>query len=104
VNKVILSILGRDRPGIVAAVARVLFEQGCNIENVSQTMLQSEFAGIFIVSLPPGLAVETLHAALFKHLSAVGLHVHTKPVRAAGAGQCGQTVRALRHHHPGSGP
>jgi glycine cleavage system transcriptional repressor len=79
VNKAILSILGRDRPGIVAAVARVLFEQGCNIENVSQTMLQSEFAGIFIVSLPHGLAVETLHEALFKRLSVVGLHVHTKP-------------------------
>jgi len=79
VNKVILSILGRDRPGIVAAVARVLFEQGCNIENVSQAMLQSEFAGIFIVSLPHGLPVETLHEALFKRLSVVGLHVYTKP-------------------------
>ncbi len=61
-NKAILSILGRDRPGIVAAVARVLFEQGCNIENVSQTMLQSEFAGIFIVSLPHGLAPKPARA------------------------------------------
>jgi glycine cleavage system transcriptional repressor len=84
VNKAILSILGRDRPGIVAAVARVLFEQGCNIENVSQTMLQSEFAGIFIVSLPHGLSVETLHESLIKHLSVVGLHVHTKPCEPPG--------------------
>jgi len=51
-NKVILSILGHDRPGIIAAVSKILFEQNCNIENVSQTILQFEFAGIFIVSMP----------------------------------------------------
>ena len=55
-NKVILSILGHDRPGIVAAVSKILFEQNCNIENVSQTTLQLEFAGIFIVSLPGDLS------------------------------------------------
>jgi len=52
---------GRDRPGIVASVSRVLFEQNCNIENVSQTMLQTEFAGIFIVSMPDGMTSDALH-------------------------------------------
>jgi glycine cleavage system transcriptional repressor len=78
-HKAILSVLGRDRPGIVAAVARTLFDQGCNIENVSQTMLQSEFAGIFIVSLPPGLTTDELHASLDSRLGLLGLRVHTKP-------------------------
>jgi glycine cleavage system transcriptional repressor len=78
-NKAILSILGRDRPGIVAAVARVLFEQNCNIENVSQTMLQTEFAGIFIVSLPDGMTSDDLHQELDARLSPIGLTVLTKP-------------------------
>lgn len=78
-NKAILSILGRDRPGIVAAVSRVLFDQNCNVENVSQTMLQTEFAGIFIVSLPDGMTSEDLHRELHAHLSPIGLTVLTKP-------------------------
>ena len=57
-RKVIISILGQDRSGIVAAVSKVLFEQNCNIENVSQTTLQFVFAGIFIVSMPGDLPVE----------------------------------------------
>jgi len=78
-NKAILSILGRDRPGIVAAVSRTLFQQNCNIENVSQMMLQAEFAGIFIVSMPPGTSAEDLHRGLCSSLAPLGLHVHTKP-------------------------
>lgn len=83
-NKVILSILGRDRPGIVAAVSRTLFEQNCNIENVSQTMLQNEFAGIFIASMPNGMTPETLHRNLTAKLSVLGLHVYAKPCEAPG--------------------
>lgn len=76
VPKVILSILGSDRPGIVAAGSRVLYEQNCNIENVSQTTLQSEFAGIFIVSLPQGLSAEALHRRLAAKMTPMGLDVH----------------------------
>jgi glycine cleavage system transcriptional repressor len=78
-NKAILSILGRDRPGIVASVARALFDLSCNIENVSQAMLQNEFAGIFIVAMPTGMTAEELHPALNSRLAPLGLHVYTKP-------------------------
>ena len=75
-NKVILSILGHDRPGIVAAVSKVLFEQNCNIENVSQTTLQLEFAGIFIVSLPEDLSLQSLHQSLTAQMAPLGLEVN----------------------------
>jgi glycine cleavage system transcriptional repressor len=74
--KAMLSILGQDRPGIVAAVSKVLYEQNCNIENVSQTTLQSEFAGIFIVSMPQRLLAETLHQRLAAQMKPLGLDVH----------------------------
>ena len=78
-NKAILSILGRDRPGIVAAVSRALTDRNCNIENVSQTMLQKEFAGIFIVSMPEGMSAADLANEMSTSLSAPGLHIYTKP-------------------------
>ena len=80
-NKAILSVLGNDRPGIVAAVARTLQLQNCNIENVSQTILQTEFAGIFIVSMPPDLPLEVLHDSLREALNAINLQVHVKPLQ-----------------------
>ena len=72
-RKVIISVLGRDRPGIVAGVSRLLFELDSNIENVSQTSLQSEFAGIFIAAIPRGLALETLRDRLQADLGPMGL-------------------------------
>lgn len=79
-KKMIISILGQDRPGIIAAVTRILFEQDCNIENVSQTILQNEFSGIFIVGVPPTLADADLHRCLSDALTPMGLHVYEKPL------------------------
>ena len=79
-QKIILSVLGHDRPGIVAATAKALFENNCNIENVSQTILRTEFAGSFIVSLPPDEQPEKLRAALLKDLAPMDLHVHIQPL------------------------
>lgn len=80
-DKVILSILGHDRPGIVAAVSKVLFEQNCNIENVSQTTLQFEFAGIFIVSIPGDLSPQSLHQSLDAQMAPLGLEVHVRSLK-----------------------
>ncbi len=80
-NKAIISVLGQDRPGIIAAVSGCLFEQGVNIENVSQTILQSEFSAIFIVSLPDGLGLTDLHAVLQHAVEPLGQHIHVKPVQ-----------------------
>jgi glycine cleavage system transcriptional repressor len=79
-KKMIISVLGKDRPGIIAAVTRILFEQDCNIENVSQTILQNEFSGIFIVSVPGRLSETNLHQHLAGGLGPMGLHVYEKPL------------------------
>ena len=46
-----VSVVGKDRPGIVAAITEGLFNLGCNIADSSCTMLAGEFAMILIVSL-----------------------------------------------------
>ena len=79
-KKMIISVLGKDRPGIIAAVTRILFEQDCNIENVSQTILQHEFSGIFIIAVPDLLSEPELHQHLETGLVPMGLHVYETPL------------------------
>jgi glycine cleavage system transcriptional repressor len=83
-KKMIVSVLGNDRPGIIATVTRILFEQECNIENVSQTILQNEFSGIFIVGVPRTLSGDELHRQLADGLSPMGLHVYEKTLSDLG--------------------
>ena len=47
-----VSVVGADRPGIVAGVAEALYRLGCNIADSSCAMLAGEFAMILIVSHP----------------------------------------------------
>ncbi len=83
-KKFVITVLGCDRPGIIAAVSKTLFENRCNIEDVSQTILQTEFVGIFIAALPELLSEEDLLAKLRKELTPMGLSVVLKPVQEAG--------------------
>jgi glycine cleavage system transcriptional repressor len=84
-NKAVISVLGPDRPGIIAAVTRMLFDMNCNIENVSQTILQSEFSGIFIAALPPDQSLADLHRHLEEGLMPLNHHVFVKPLENAPA-------------------
>jgi glycine cleavage system transcriptional repressor len=79
-QKIIISVLGPDRPGIIAAVSGVLFENDCNIENVSQTILQAEFAGIFIATIPAAIPMERLYEALQQKMLPLHLSVFVKPL------------------------
>ena len=45
-----VTVVGKDRPGIVAGTTGVLYRLGCNIEDSSSTMLGGEFSTILIVS------------------------------------------------------
>ncbi len=49
-----ISVIGRDRPGIVASVSRVLYHNHCNIEELSQTAIRGQFAMILIASASRG--------------------------------------------------
>ena len=58
-----LSAIGRDRPGIVADLAELIYECDCNLEDSSMTILGSEFAVLLLLTgEEPGIA-ERLSAA-----------------------------------------
>lgn len=49
--RAILTVLGADRTGIVAAIATALAEAGVNIEDIRQTILDGVFTMTMLVTL-----------------------------------------------------
>jgi len=76
--KFIISVLGEDRPGIMAAVTRVLHDQDYNIEEVSQTILQNQFSCFFIVTGPAEISPGQLMKALKDNTSIFNLFFHVR--------------------------
>ena len=56
--KCVISVLGKDRSGVVAAIAGVLAECGVNIDDISQTILGEGrmFSMTMMVTLDPAVA------------------------------------------------
>ena len=73
-----VSAIGRDRPGIVAGVARALLEHGVNVEDSQMGILRGHFAMVLVVSAPDeadagGLRADLEHAAESLELEAIAL-------------------------------
>ncbi len=77
-HKMVVSILGPDRPGIIAAVTQCLLEVDGNIENVAQTILQSEFSGTFIALVPESVTLSILGQKMNRAMEDLGMRVFVK--------------------------
>ncbi len=75
-----LTAIGRDRPGIVASVTKVLYEHKCNIEDSSMTILEDEFAMILIMTVPAKHKIDSLMADLEKVETSMNLTIHLKEI------------------------
>lgn len=77
---VAVTVIGDDQPGIVAGVTRALFEAGCNLQDVSSTILRGHFSMVLIVQLGTEVGPETLETKLREATGAMGLLVAVRPV------------------------
>ena len=68
-----LTAIGKDKPGLVSAIAKVLYEYKCNIEDSTMTILHGQFAMILILSLPKGVKPKSLYAKLQKTSKSLGM-------------------------------
>ncbi len=48
--KCVLTVIGKDKPGIIAKVSNLLANYNVNIEDISQTIMQNTFTMIMLVS------------------------------------------------------
>jgi ACT domain-containing protein len=49
--RTVLSVLGKDRKGVVATVATTLYEAGANIDDIQQTLLADIFSMTMLVTV-----------------------------------------------------
>lgn len=72
-REVAITAIGGDRPGIVAAVTKVLFDLGCNLADCSMSLLRDQFAMILLVQVPDEVSTEKLESALREPADHLGL-------------------------------
>jgi glycine cleavage system transcriptional repressor len=98
-----LSAVGRDRPGIVAGVSRVLLEHGINIEDSQMTILRGHFAMTLIVA-GQDLDADSLRSDLEGAASELGLDataLQEIAEDAAYAAEASHIVSVYGVDHPG---
>jgi glycine cleavage system transcriptional repressor len=78
-----VTVIGNDRPGIVAGVTRVLFEKGCNLEDATSTILRGHFAMMLVVRAPANTRAAALEEALSEAGAEMGLVITVRPVEEA---------------------
>lgn len=75
--KCVISVLGKDRSGIVAAVSGVLAECNANIDDINQTILGDVFSMTMLVTLDPATAdFNTTQERLEQVGADLGVQVH----------------------------
>jgi len=52
--RAVISVAGNDKTGIIAKMSGVLYENGVNIEDISQTVMQGYFVMIMIAEIKKG--------------------------------------------------
>ncbi len=77
-QSILLSISGKDRPGIVRDVSEVLLQADANIEDSSMAVLRGRFTMMLIVELAAGSDVTALKASLAALEQRTGLSVQSQ--------------------------
>lgn len=77
-GRFIVTALGKDRPGIVAGVAEILYRLGCNLEDSAMTRLGGEFAIMLLFAAPGRVTPEALRKAFAPLEHRLSLAIHLK--------------------------
>ena len=77
--KIVISVLGRDRVGIIAMVSTVLAENGVNILNLDQTILDGFFNMIMTADMSGAtISLKELQRLLGSRGEAMGLEIRAQ--------------------------
>jgi len=63
-KRILLTVSGKDKPGIIAKVTGLLYARGCNLEDVSMTLLEGQFAMMMTVCVATQSSLERAMDAL----------------------------------------
>jgi glycine cleavage system transcriptional repressor len=74
-NEIVVTAVGADRPGIVAAITGALLELGGNLEETRAALLRGSFATALAVAVPDGVGPAEVEAALRPVADELGLGI-----------------------------
>ena len=78
-KKVVISVLGTDKKGIIAQVSRILYENDANILDISQTIVSGLFSMILIADIAsPECSFDALKAELDALGERIGVQIRTQ--------------------------
>ncbi|HVF84682.1 MAG TPA: ACT domain-containing protein [Abditibacteriaceae bacterium] len=92
---IIITAVGKDRPGMAHALAQKLAQSGCNIEDTTMTRLSGEFAMILIVSPPQHIAPEEMMQTLKPLENSHGLFINCRAIEDSAEDEDGEAPRYL---------
>ena len=77
--KTIVTVIGKDKPGIISKVSTALAENQVNIEDISQTIMQGNFTMLMLCDLNnSSLSVKDLSNVLNQIGEQVGVSIHVQ--------------------------
>ena len=77
---VVITAVGRDRPGIIAALAEGVYALGGNLDDASMTRLHGAFAAMLSARLPEGKSTDDVRDALAPAAERLGLALTVQTV------------------------
>ncbi len=78
-KKVVISVLGTDKKGIIAQVSRILYENDANILDITQTIVSGLFSMILIADVSsPECSFDALKAELDALGERIGVQIRTQ--------------------------
>jgi glycine cleavage system transcriptional repressor len=104
VRHLAVAAIGRDRPGIVAAVTRNLLEHECNVEDSQMTILGGHFTMMLVVAGGDAVSLAALRAdleATARELSLEAISVEAVADVAGAAARPTHSVTVYGVDHPG---
>jgi glycine cleavage system transcriptional repressor len=76
----IMTAFGKDRPGIAADVTEILFENGCNLQDTSMTLLAGEFTLILLFAAESGAVADPVSKACRRLEQEKGISAFLRPL------------------------
>ena len=77
--KAVVTVIGKDLKGIIAKISNILFENGVNILDISQTIMQDMFTMIMLVNFEnENVTVKQISEKFEQAEKDMGLSIHVQ--------------------------
>lgn len=77
--RIIVTVIGKDKPGIISKVSTALAENNVNIEDISQTIVQGNFTMIMLCDISNSkLNLIAIKSAMTELGEQIGVSIHVQ--------------------------